>query len=592
MSRRKSPSQTSKHRPVLLLSLFLFGFTLVAVRLVWIQAVAAPAYAEKAFNQRLRDIELPPRRGTVYDREGEPLAVSVEARTIFVSPNRISDKQSVAQALADTLGGDVNTYLTKLQKDSGFEYVARKVDMDRAKELEDLEIEGVGFLDDYRRLYPSGELACQVLGFVGIDDQGLAGIEKQYQDVLGGTPGIVLGERDPKGQPIPGGVQKQIDPSHGHDIVLTIDKDIQYQTQVELARAVKEWGAKSGSVIILNPRNGEIYAMASTPGFNPNDYGKAKPDATRNKPASDAYEPGSTIKGLTASAAIERGYFTPKSMFSLPPTLKVGGRTIHEAHGRGTVRWSLTQIVTNSSNVGTVKIGLKLGVKGLYDSFAAFGLTEKTGIDFPGEATGWLPPPDQWSSSSIGNIPFGQGVSVTPLQLSRAMAAIANRGELVTPHFLLDVPQDSDARPTLKTKRAISAKTASQVTQMLADVVTEGTGKAAAVSGYTVAGKTGTAQKALPGGRGYAGGKYVGSFIGFLPAEDPQVLVCVTIDEPTNAIYGGTVAAPTFSKLAQFAVEHLKVPPSSADAVAGSGTNKSQKKATNVGQVSDDGVKD
>ncbi len=597
MKAARSRSQDSG-RYFLLLSAFLVAFLAIAFRLVWIQVVAAPAYAEKATAQRLRDIELPPRRGTIYDREGEPLAVSMDARTVYAAPNQIKDKSGTAKALAATLGGDEKTYLSKLEKGGGFVYIARKVDMDRADELKKLELEGVGMLDDSRRLYPSGELACQILGFVGVDDDGLAGIEKQYDSVLGGTPGVLLGERDPQGNPIPGGIQKEIDPVDGHDIVLTIDKDIQYQAQVELGSAVKEWGAKGGSVVIMNPRNGEIYAMASTPGFNPNDYGAAAGDAIRNKPLADAYEPGSTLKCLTASAVIDKGLYTPDSKFSLPPTLKVGGRTIHEAHGRGAVTWTLTEIVTNSSNVGTVKLGLKLGKDGLYDAFSKFGLTEKTGVDFPGEAKGWLPPPVNWSASSIGNIPFGQGVSMTPLQLSRAIGAIANKGVLTTPHFLLDVPQQPDAKLSWPTRVAISEKSAQTVGGVLAAVVTEGTGKGAAVAGYTVAGKTGTAQKAMPGGKGYAGGKYVGSFIGYLPVEDPQVLVCVTIDEPTNAIYGGTVAAPTFSRLAQFTVSHLKVPPSSPKPADGKGAGKGGKPGSGtdtsagVGPVSNDGVRD
>ncbi len=342
----------------------------------------------------------------------------------------------------------------------------------------------------------------------------------------------------------------------------------------------------------MNPKNGELYAIASAPGFDPNNYGKAKPQSIRNRSITDAYEPGSTMKCLTASAVIDRGLYTPKSKFSLPSTIRVGDRTIHESHGRGAVRWTLTQIVTNSSNVGTVKLGLKLGKRGLYDSFSAFGLTEKTGVDFPGEATGWLPSPESWSPSSIGNIPFGQGVSVTPLQLVRAIGAIANAGELTTPHFLLDVPSDSSSVPTWPKRRAISPKTSASVTGILRAVVTEGTGKEARVRGYAVAGKTGTAQKANPNGGGYGGGRYVGSFIGFLPAEDPQVVVCVILDEPTNGIYGGAIAAPTFSKLGRFTVAHLKIPPSSTYRVDPPKTAEKTPAKAGVGPVSDQGARD
>jgi cell division protein FtsI (penicillin-binding protein 3) len=569
--------------------IFLLAFAAIAVRLVWIQVVVAPAYSAKATAQRFRDVELPPRRGTIYDREGEPLAVSVEARTVFASPNLITDTTATAKALAGALGGSAKEYQRKLEKDSGFEYIARKVDLDRAVELEKLQLRGIGFLDDYRRLYPSGELGCHVLGFVGVDATGLAGIEAYYDETLAGTPGVILGERDPHGDPIPGGIQKVIDPAHGHDVVLSIDKDIQYQAQLELASAVKQFAAKAGSVIIMNPRNGEIYAMASVPGFDPNEYGKAKPEAMRNRPITDPYEPGSTMKCMTAAAVIEEGLYTPESMFELPSVIRVGDRTIHESHGRGAVRWSLTEIVTNSSNVGTVKLGLKLGKKRLYNSLKAFGLTERTGVDVGGDTTGLLPPTSQWSSSSIGNIPFGQGVSVTPLQLSRALAGIANGGEMPTPHFLLEVPGSKYPPRAWPLKRAISAETAQQVNTMLEQVVTDGTGTEAAVRGYSVAGKTGTAQKAVPGGRGYSGGKYVGSFIGYLPSQDPRVLVCVTIDEPRNGYYGGTVAAPTFSRLAQFTVAHLKIPPSSEE------TTRAAKRAgsgSRISPVSDRGPRD
>ena len=562
MTKRRKRSPESS-RFTALLFVFASLLLIIVARLAWVQVVHAPAYAAKATAQRMRDIELPARRGTIYDREGEPLAVSVDARTIYAAPNTITDKPGTAKALAAVLGGDAKQYATKLGRDSGFVYIARKVDMDRANALEALKLVGIGFLDDSRRMYPSGELACQILGFVGTDGVGLGGIEKRYDEVLAGRAGVLLGERDPYGRLIPGGVKKNIEPVDGHDIVLTIDKDIQYHAQVELAASVKKWGAKGGSVVVMNPQSGEIYAMASTPGFNPNDFSKAKPDAFRNKPLSDAYEPGSTIKSLTAAAVIDKGLFTPTSMFQLPPTLKVAGRTIHESHGRGAVNWSLTQIVTNSSNVGAVKVGMRLGKLGLYDYFSRFGLTEVTGVDYPGEARGWLPAPGLWSSSSIANIPFGQGVSATPLQLTRAVSAIANGGELVTPHFLLDVPQDASAKPAWPRRRAISDAAARATTQILRQVVTDGTGKSAAVAGYSVAGKTGTAQVALPNGRGYAKGTYIASFIGYLPADNAQVVIAVKLDEPRNSIYGGTVAAPLFSSLAQFVVAHLKIPPSS-----------------------------
>lgn len=567
---RKKAAQAGRFS--FLLAILALAFLAVAARLVYLQVVAAPAYAAKAADQRTRDITLAPRRGSIYDREGEPLAVSMEARTVYATPYAVEDPAGAAVALAGVLGGQASEYEAKLRKDSGFVYIARKVDMERAAALEKLDLKGIDFLEDSRRSYPSGELACQVLGFVGIDDSGLSGIEKYYDELLAGKAGTVLAERDPFGRPIPGGVMKSEAPVDGQNIMLTIDKDIQYQAQVELSAAVEKWKAKSGTIVVMDPRNGEILAMASTPGFDPNEFGKAEPEALRNRAITDTYEPGSTVKSLTAAAVIDKGLYGPTSMFSLPPTLKIGGRTIGEAHGRGTVNWSLAQIVTNSSNVGAVKLGMALGPKGLYDYFDKFGLTEKTGIDYPGEAKGWLPPTEDWSASTIGTVPFGQGISMTTIQLARALAAIANEGELPTPHFLLDLPDDSSAALVWPKKQAISPEAAKTTTEVLKQVITDGTGGSAAVSGYAVAGKTGTAQKARTDGKGYATGKYVASFSGFLPADDAQVLIIVSLDEPSNAIYGGVVAAPVFSKLGAFAVSHLKIPPTSASSVDGTAT--------------------
>lgn len=557
---RERPSRTGRFST--LLAILVLGLAVVTVRLVYVQLIAGPEYAAAAAEQRTRDITLNPERGFILDREGEVLAESMDARTVYAVPSAVEDKEAAAQAIASCLGGDPAVYLERLSRESNFVYLARKVDVARADALKALELKGLGFLEDSRRVYPSNELACQILGFVGVDDEGLSGLELYYNDILAGVPGRLIGERDTQGRPIPGGVAFEEDAVDGQDIVLTIDKDIQYQAQMALAEAVAQWEAQAGSIIVMDPRNGEILAMASVPQFNPNDFGAYESDSYRNRPVVDTYEPGSTIKSLTAAAVIERRLYVPESMFELPPTIKVGGRTIHEAHDRATMNWSLTEIVTNSSNVGSVMLGMALGEDGLYESFSSFGLTEKTGVDFPGEVQGWLPAPEQWSPSSIATIPFGQGVSMTPLQLARALSAIANGGHLPTPHFLREIPESPSTELDWPTEPALSAETAAAMRTVLTDVVNEGTGAAAAVSGYQVAGKTGTAQKARTDGQpGYAAGKYVASFSGFLPAENPRVLIIVNVDEPSRAIYGGTVAAPTFSRVARFCVEHLKIPP-------------------------------
>lgn len=561
---RKQRTALCRERHRFTLGLMVLLLCVVGGRLVYLQAYAAPSLAEKAHDQRTRDLELDPKRGTIFDRDGEVLAVSQEARTVYASPRLVKDATATAEAIVGVLGGDVEQYAERLQKDNGFVYVARKIDPVQALDLESLKLAGIGMLKDSRRTYPSGELAAQVLGFVGTDDIGLAGLEQHYNTVLEGQAGSVLAERDAHGRPIPGGVMHQIDPIDGGDISITIDRDIQYAAQVALQKAVETWDADSGSVVVMDPRSGEIYAMASCPGFNPNRFSEADQSAYRNRPVTDVYEPGSTLKSLTAAAVLDAGLYKPDSMFQLPSTLQIGKVRIKEAHPRPAVNWTLTQIVTNSSNVGAVKLGMALGEQPLYDYLSRFGLTERTGVDFPGETGGYLPPVAQWSATSIANIPFGQGVSVTPLQLARSLSAIANGGELVTPHFLLEPPEGSDLPTTWPKKRAISAEAANATREVLKAVVTEGTGKPAEVPGYEVAGKTGTAQKPRADGKGYAGGGYVSSFAGFLPADDPQVLIVVTIDGPRGAIYGGVVAAPAFSEIAQFAVAHLKIPPSAA----------------------------
>ncbi len=566
MAKRKRPAGLSRERHTLVLLIMLAALLAVGVRLVYLQAYAAPMYAERAQNQRTRDIEIAPKRGTIFDRDGEPLAVSREARTIYASPRLVEDATATAEVLSIVLGGEVSDYVERLRSDKGFAYISRKVDPERAEAVEELRLKGIGLLKDSRRTYPSGELAAQVLGFTGIDDEGLSGLELHYDSLLAGEPGFVLAERDPFGRPIPGGVMHTEEPVDGSDIVLTIDRDVQYVAQLELQTAVEKWQAAAGSIVVMDPASGEILAMASVPGFNPNRFADADSSAYRNRSITDVYEPGSTLKAITGVSVIDAGLYDSHSMFEIPPTLKVAGRTIKEAHPRPTVNWSLTEIVTNSSNVGSVILGMALGEQQLYDYLDRFGFTEKTGVDFPGEAVGHVPPVDSWSATSIANIPFGQGVSMTPLQLARAFSAIANGGELVKPHFLLEVPEEPHVRASRQKRRAISEEAAEAMCEALKAAVSEGTGSAAAVEGYEVAGKTGTAQKARTDGRGYAPGKYVASFSGFLPAEDPRVLVVVMIDEPKGAIYGGVVAAPVFSEVARFTVSHLRIPPTALPA--------------------------
>lgn len=538
---------------------------IIAGRLFWIQVVQASELAQVAQRQRTRDIVLPARRGSILDRDGQPLAVTSDAKTIFTDPREVVDATATASAIAKVLGGDTKDYLAKFQRGGKFAYIERKVELAKAAELMTLNLAGIYQQNDSKRTYPAGDLACQVLGFVGVDDNGLEGIEKQYDSTLAGTPGRSIAERDRQGRVFPGGIVSIQEPVNGQDVYLTIDKDIQYKAQAELAATVRQFSAKGGSVLVIDPTNGEILAMASTPYFDPNNYSTASPKAMRNAAIVDAYEPGSTAKAMTAAAAIDAGVFTPASMFHLPSVLKIGGKTIHEAHARGAVDYSLAQIVTKSSNIGAVKVGQALGKVKLADYFKAFGLSQRTGVDFPGEAKGWMLPASNWSLLTMANVPFGQGFSVTPLQLARALGAIANGGTLVTPHFLYQqasTPATFPASP----EPVISKEASLEMVRMLTDVVRDGTGTAAKVRGYEVAGKTGTAQKARTDGHvGYmGGGAYIASFAGFLPAGAPKLLIVVTIDQPSSGLFGGTVAAPAFSRLATFCVAHLRIAPAAS----------------------------
>ncbi len=557
------------------LALLVLGLVVVSARLVWIQVVSAPAFAQAATTQRLRDVELTPRRGALLDREGEPLAVTKEARSVYASPRLVSDPQGTAVALSGVLGGDSEDYLALLGRPGDFVYIERKVSLEKAQVISGLALPGIGLLDDYERVYPGGTLAAQILGFVGVDDGGLAGLEFYHDPTLAGVSGRLVAERDNAGRILPGTIRVAEDPVDGEDVRLTIDRDIQYEAERALVEAVERWEAKAGSVVVMDPDTGGILAMASVPTFDPNRFGEADPEAVRNRPVTDVYEPGSTMKCMTAAAVLEEGIFEPGSVFDLAPTIEVADRVIHESHERERVRWTLEEIVAYSSNVGAVELGRALGEEDLHSSFTRFGLDEATGVDFPGETKGYLPPLEDWSGSSIGNIPFGQGMSVTVLQLARTLGAVANGGRLVTPHFASDGEHDegegvadtgaggaADAgEEDPAERRAMSEETAAQMRDILASVVSTGTGGEAAIEGYTVAGKTGTSQKARTDGRGYATGEYVASFAGFLPVEDPELLIVVTVDEPRGSIYGGTVAAPAFRRIGEFAARHLAIAP-------------------------------
>lgn len=546
---------------LLLVSLLIFA----AYRLVVIQIFEAPRYSQLAQNQRLRFIELAPHRGTIYDRNGKELALSINAYAIYATPYFIKNPEDAAKKLSPVLNIDQEVLCQKLAKKSGFVYLLRKAEPEIMAKVKKLEIEGIGFLKENKRVYPCESLGSHVIGFVGTDNNGLVGLELYYDEVLKGEAGKLLAERDPQGRIIPGSFVEYSQPSDGKSIVLTIDREIQHKAEIELKKQVEKYQAKGGSVIVMSPKTGEILAMANCPTFDLNNFSNEKEEVFKNRAIVDVYELGSVMKSFIAAGALEKDICEPGTIYHLPETIKVADKVIKEAHPRLARDFTFTEIITESSNVGIVTIGQELGKDSIYKCLADFGFTEKTGIDFPGETIGYMPPPDEWSATTIGNIPFGQGISASTIQLLRAYAIIANGGFIVQPHFFrksIDSQGKSVREYQFREgKRVISEKTAKEMCLILEQVVEAGTGNATKIEGYRVAGKTGTAQKPLPG-CGYKSGKYISSFVGFAPAENPEIIALVVIDEPQGAYYGGVVAAPVFKNVVEFSLNHLKVSPS------------------------------
>ncbi len=559
------PGERRAYRLVGLLFFLIISFGLVAWRLIIIQVVEAKKFDELALKQRVRRIELVPSRGTIYDRNGEELAISIGVDSIYATPYLVKDPPETARLLSPILDIDESILLEKLNRDSGFVYLARKIGKERSEAIKSIEIAGIGIIEESKRFYPCNSIGSQLIGFAGLENKGLAGTEFYFDKILRGRPGQLVFERDPLGHSIPGGSIYKSPSTDGNNIYLTIDKSIQYKAEAELKAAIEEYRAKSGLVIVMDVRNGDILAMANYPTFDLNNFSKAEAEQLRNRAVTDVYEPGSTMKVIVVAATLEEGLVSTNTVFHLPSTIEIANKTIGEAHPRPPVDYSVTQIVSQSCNVGAVTLALKLGKERLYKYIEDFGFLEKTGIDFPGEVSGFLPSPKEWSGTTIGTVPIGQGITTTALQMVRAIAAIANNGVMVRPRILRRVTsakgKDIALAPQVDKKRIISKETAAKVKGILGEVVIEGTGKRALVNGYKAGGKTGTAQKPRAGGKGYEEGKYVASFVGFAPLEDPRLAILVVVDEPKNAIWGGVVAAPVFKEVAEFSLHRLRIAP-------------------------------
>lgn len=528
-------------------------FSLLLSRAYYLQITAASEYRTQALEQYIDSSPVTGKRGVIYDRDGGELAVSMRTATIYADPVRIQSPQDAADALAPVLGVEPGPLAERLSSDSRFVYLARKVDPVVWERVRDLEIYGVGMRPEEKRIYPRDTLAAQVLGYVGTDNVGLAGIEKEYDATLAAVEGErrVLRDAGRRSLAVLFGQEAQ----HGDSIVLTLDEDIQFEAEQVLAHLVKDYSAQKAAAVVLEPETGEILAMANAPSFDANEFGEASPELRRNYPVTDQFEPGSTFKTVTVAAALEAGVAAPETTYDLPSQITVYDRTIHEAHEDVPAerQMSVTQILAESSNVGSVTLGMEVGKERLERMIRRFGFTEPLGLDFPGEAGGSMLPADEWSGTTITNVPIGQGVSVTALQMAAAYAAIANNGVLVRPHLVID----GNAQPEWQ---VVSGSVAGDIREMLKVAVAQGTGKEAQVEGYAVGGKTGTAQKVKKDGSGYSSERFVASFVGMVPADDPELVILVAVDEPTPH-YGSVVAAPAFSKIADFALKHLEIAP-------------------------------
>lgn len=544
---------------------FSLFFIVIGAKAVYLQIYCGSWLSQKAANQYEKSYQSCGKRGTIFDKNHREMAVSIETASVAAYPKQISDVKTAANRIAGALNINKGEINRKLTSKKSFTWIKRKVTPVEAKNVKSFKITGIDFIPEYSRFYPNKSLAAQVLGFSGIDGHGLEGIEYRYDTYLKGSIGEFTVLRDAYGRKFDGekDIASNVDYT-GKDIILTIDRTIQYIAEKALEEAVADYSAKSGLALVMKPKTGAILAMAHVPLFNPNSYNDFAIELWRNRSITDSFEPGSTMKIFNIAAAIELGVCTPNTLFFCENgKYRIGKNIIHDTTPRGWL--SLEQVVRFSSNIGAVKVSEMIGPESLYNYLKNFGFGEKTGIDCPGEAAGSLAPYTRWAKIDAGAIAFGQGISVSAIQLLAATSAIANEGVLMKP-FIVQAIMDQNGRllksfGTVKVRRVISARTARVVRKIMKSVVSNGgTGINAALEGYSACGKTGTAQKIDENGT-YAKGKFVASFVGFAPVEKAEVAILVVIDEPLKHHYGGIVAAPVFKKIADETLNYINVPP-------------------------------
>jgi cell division protein FtsI (penicillin-binding protein 3) len=536
------------------------GFLAVIFRLVDIMVVNHQWFSERAKMQHIKREAFPVKRGIIADRKGRELAVNLETESVYCDPKGITSPDKVAQNLSHRIGQESDVLLTKLTSEGRFKWIERKLAIQEAQKIKDMRLQGIGFISEPKRFYPKGALASHIVGFVNIDNNGLEGVERFYEQYLTTTGESTYLFRDAKGNVYSESLTREI---KGNNVVLTIDEGLQYILEKNLDAALAHWKAASATAVMLDPSTGGVLAMASRPTFDPNNPSEVSAEQRRNRAITDFYEPGSTFKIIVGTAVLEEHLVKLDTKFDCSAgSVEVGGRRIKDAHRHGVLTYK--EVIQKSSNVGSIKLGLLLGKERMYEYIKRFGFGEKTGIDLDGEVAGRVRAPERWSGMSIGAITIGQEIAVTPLQLVRAYAAIANGGYLVKPHVVAEVKSPEGvvlykAKPEMQ--RVLSEKTAQTFQEILKTVTEEGgTAKSAAVDGNDVAGKTGTAQKVDPKTKQYSKEKYVSSFVGFVPAQEPRMVLVVVIHEPRGHIYGGVVAAPVFREIAREALSYLNVP--------------------------------
>jgi cell division protein FtsI (penicillin-binding protein 3) len=547
---------------VLAIFLFLWSFG-IGARLVALQVVRYGEFTQRAARQQQRTVDVAPRRGMIYDRNGHELAMTIAVDSVFAVPSEIPDQANTAGLIARILRVPPREMLAKLQGSRNFVWIARKLESDTSQRIRALNLKGIYFQKESKRYYPKRELAAQVLGYVGMDDEGLGGIEKKFDEPLRGKGGKMLVSIDARQRSL-GRVEKQPEP--GSNIVLTIDEKIQYIAERELDRSMQETQAEAGTVVVQNPRTGEILALASRPGFDPNSFRSSPQQALKNRAVSDIFEPGSTFKIITIAAALEEKVTRPEEVIDCQMgSITIFGHRIrdHKPFGHLTV----SQVMQQSSDVGTIKLGLRLGEERFDNYIRAFGFGKQTGIELPGETRGMAKPANRWTKTSIGAISMGQEVGVSAVQVVAMISAIANDGVYVPPRIVagtiaprsLPTAQTVEFRPA-EQRRVVSSMTAAQMKKMLEDTVLFGTGKKAILDGYTSAGKTGTAQKIDPKTGRYSPWAHIASFAGFAPVNKPSVTIAVMLDSPRGAHHGGDVGAPLFGRVTQQVLAYMNVP--------------------------------